>query len=380
MGGVHRLARLRRLAAIVAAASLALAAPNVVVSSPSSAASGPSFSCATASGPVEAAVCADPALAARDRSVAELFSAARASAAGVGPSNELAKQRQWLAQRDRDCAKSPSRAACLAGSYDDRLYDLALAALFTSHTAAMAELRRQTPADAPIYEAIYQYVTVPDAGARVKAVALLIAPTFEATRVHPAADVPGAGHIPATPEARFDQIPTPEVAAASDANFSIFLSVAFQWSMDNARAKLPCGALARRPGLIAALGERWDPATDCEDALPPTLELDRLFESAGSAAPRCEGSIRLDIAAAWVAAMTANRLGFPDAQRDFLTGDSVAQPAERRFRRKAQAQIVAATTEMTHYYSAYFGLGPAAASKKAADVVDEGVSGVFACE
>ena len=65
---------------------------------------------------------------------------------------------------------------------------------------------------------------------------------------------------------------------------------------------------------------------------------------------------------------------------DFLTRDSSGEPAKRRFRRKAQSQIVAATTEMSHYYAAYFGLAPADARQKAADVVSEGVSGVFACE
>lgn len=379
LGGVHGWARWIRAAVVIAVASFAVAAAGAGLASPSGAADGPSFSCAAAPGPIEAAICADPALAARDRTLMALFAAARVSAAGVGPSNELARQRQWLAQRDRDCAAAAAGAACLATSYDERLYDLALAALFTAHAAAMAELRRQTPADAQIYEAIYQYATVSDAEARIAAVAPLIAPTFAATRIHPAQDVPGAGQVPAEPEARFEQIPTPEAAAGSDGNFAIFLAVAFQWAMDGERAKLPCGALVRRPGLMAALGGRFDPTTDCEDALPPTPAFDRLLESAVSAAPPCEGTIRIDIGAAWQAAMTANRLNLPDAQRHFLTGDRTQTPAARRLRRKASAQIAAASAELAHYYSAYFGLGPAAASAKAAEVMDEAVSGGPAC-
>jgi uncharacterized protein len=320
----------------------------------------PSFSCSKAAVGVEAAICADPALVARDQTLSVLFAAVRVSAAGLGPSNELAKQREWLAIRDRGYANARVPKAWLADSYDDRLYDLALAALFNSHEAAMAELKRQTPEDAPIYEAIYKYVTISNQDARIKAVAPLISPTFEAL-----------------PDDRLQDIPTADDAAASDEHFSTFIDVAFAWAMDRVRAKLPCGALVRRPGLLAALGQRWDPQTDCEDVLPPTPVLNNLLQQALKASPPCGGTIRIDLAYEWTAFMVAKRLNLPD-EPDAYTGQG--GPVERRFRRNFQAQVSAATQEMTRYYSAYFGLNPSAARAAAADMVGGAVAGAFACE
>jgi hypothetical protein len=299
------------------------------------------------------------------------------SAAGTGPSNELAKQRAWLVTRDRQCAKVRPQAQCLAPLYDDRLYDLALAAFFTSHAAAIAELNRQTPKDVAIYEAIYRYATVDNHDARIKAVAPLIAPTFESTRTHPAQDIGGGAKIPERPEQRYQDIPTADAAAASDKNFSAFLDVAFPWAMDHIRAKLPCGTLVRRPGLLAALGERWDPSTDCEDVLPPTPVLDHLLDLARNAAPPCEGTIRIDLGYEWEAFMVAKRLNLHENQGAY---PGPGGPAEQRFRRGAKVQIAAAVEEMRHYYAAYFGLAPSEALISAVDAVRGGVSGTFACE
>jgi uncharacterized protein len=338
---------------------------------------GPSFNCSKATVGVEATICDDPALAARDRTLSLLFAAVRVSAAGVGPSNELAKQREWLAMRGRECAKARVLAACVATSYDYRIYDLALAALFTSHNAAMAELKRQTPEDAPIYEAIYEYATISNQGAKVKAVTPLISPTFEATEEHPAQDIGNGIQVPERSEDRFEDIPTAADAVASDEHFSAFIDVAFSWAMDRVRAKLPCGALVRRPGLVAALGQRWDPQTDCEDVLPPTPVLDNLLDLAREASPPCGGTIGIDLGAQWTAFIVAKRLNLPD-EPDAYSGQG--GPVEQRFRRKSQAQLSAATQEMTRYYSAYFGLNPSEARTAAADVVGGGVAGAFACE
>jgi uncharacterized protein len=339
----------------------------------------PGFSCAAASSPIETAICADPALAARDRTMAKLFAAARVSAAGVGPSRELTTQRKWLRDRSLTCSSPQAGTACLAQQYDDRLYELALADLFTSHQAAMTELTRQTPSDAPIYEAIYRYATIAYASERTRAVAPLIAPAFEATRVHPAQDVAGE-HFPAAPEPLFAGIPTAEAAAASDESFSKFLDVAYGWVMDRERARLPCGALTRRPGLLAALGERWDPTTDCENVLPPTPELDRLLALADRAPPPCRGTIVIDIGFAWQAALTARRLDLPDPSNGFFKQAGQMDPAERRFRVRSQTQAAAATAEMAHYYAAYFGIALVAARKRAAEVVSEGISAAFGCQ
>ncbi len=311
--------------------------------------------------------------------MAKLFAAAQVSAAGVGPSSELTAQRKWLRDRSLTCSAPQTGAGCLTQQYDDRLYKLALADLFTSHQAALTELTRQTPNDAPIYEAIYRYATIANGSERTRAVAPLIAPAFEATRVHPAQDVAGQ-HFPSTPEFRFAAIPTAEAAAASDESFSTFLDVAYGWVMDQERARLPCGALARRPGLLAALGERWDPSTDCEDVLPPTPELDRLLASADRAPPPCQGTIVIDIGFAWQAALTARRLNLPDPSNGFFKQAGQMDPFERRFRRRSQPLAEAANAEMAHYYAVYFGVAPVAAREKAAEAVSEGISAAFGCQ
>ena len=338
----------------------------------------PSFSCSKAAATVEAAVCADPRLAARDHTLSVLFAAVRVSAAGVGPSNELAKQREWLALRDTSCTEARSRTACLANLYDERLYALALAALFTAHDPALAELRRQTPKDAQVYEAIYRYATIANPKVRAKAVAPLIAPTFEAVRIHPAQDI-GGMHVPSQPERRLEDIPTAEAATATDDHFAAFLDVAFMWAMDQYRAKLPCATLARRPGLLPALGQRWDPSTDCEETLPPTPLLDALLASARKVTPDCGGTIRIDLGADFAAFLVAKRLNLHD-KNEANAGAEQAGPVEQDFRQASRAEIAAASQEMAHYYAAYFGLRPSAARKASGEVVDGGLAGVFACE
>jgi uncharacterized protein len=368
-----------------------LAAATVIVPSVAWAAaqpSGPSFTCPGTS-ETEAAICADPDLAADDRRMQSLYSAAKPGALGNG-SSQLAAQRKWLKERDKcngDGWKSYAILGvkdvreCVALSYSFRLEDLAIADLFVSHTAAMAELTRQTPKDAPIYEAIYQYATISDPTVRAKAVKPLVSPVFEATRVHPAQDVPGVGHVPESPEIRFNNIPTAEAAVASDKNFSAFLDVAFEWAMDRDReGLLPCGALVRRPGLIAAMGERWDPYTDCDDTLPSTPAFDRLVDLAGRASPPCQGTIVIDIGATWQASVTSRRLNLPDQASRFFNHAGKMDLTEQRFRRKAKIQIEAANMEMAHYYAAYFNLTPSVADQKAIEMVNEGVSAAFECQ
>jgi hypothetical protein len=128
---------------------------------------------------------------------------------------------------------------------------------------------------------------------------------------------------------------------------------------------------------LAAVGQRWDPPTDCEDVLPPTPVLNNLLQQALKASPPCGGTIRIDLGAEWVAFMVAKRLNLSD-EPDAYAGQG--GPVEQRFRRDFQSQMSAASREMTHYYSAYFGLNPSEARTAAADVVGGGVAGAFACE
>jgi uncharacterized protein len=86
----------------------------------------PSFDCAKARpGSSEALICADPALAALDRQLADVYAAARKKAANEKPPVLQAEQRGWVKGRD-DCwkAQQGGQAACIRGAYVDRIVEL----------------------------------------------------------------------------------------------------------------------------------------------------------------------------------------------------------------------------------------------------------------
>jgi uncharacterized protein len=72
---------------------------------------------------VERAICQDPALAAKDREMAELFADARSG----DPRGVERAQREWRAMRD-SCARmadtEPSLQACIGEAYDIRIGQL----------------------------------------------------------------------------------------------------------------------------------------------------------------------------------------------------------------------------------------------------------------
>lgn len=194
-----------------------------------------------ASGTLSAVICADPDLAARERAIAVLLPAARTAVLAHGPSAEDAAQRRFMDERDA-CAVEADVRACLRNVYDYRAYDLAVAALLADHRAAMPEIERHSSKAAEIYEAIYQYATIADRPARTSAVARTITPAFETLKRS------GPGSI-------LGHIPDAATAASSDEDFSTFLGAA---SADGYRGgagplTLPCAALVRRPGLLAAM-------------------------------------------------------------------------------------------------------------------------------
>ncbi len=344
-------------------------------------AEGPSFSCASPS-PIEAVICADPDLAARDRTMAELFAVVRRNAFGTGPSNALAEQRKWLKDRETDCGREQPKQACVREEYDIRLIDLAVSALFTSHDAALAELKRQSPQQAQVYEAIYQYATAKTDEERVRVVAPLIAPAFETIRFHPAQDVLGVGHVGAFAEPRLKDIATPEAAASSDANFDRFLYAAVGWYVRAAgqAVMIPCAALVRRPGLLDVLSERFAPSTDCAAMLPPTPNLDRLVASAVAVQPPCQGTIRIDLGALYHATLLSIRLHrerFSDRRRTTFFSKVDLGEDEAAFRRRHGGELRSASAEMAAYYQTNFGLAPAFAKAEGLAVADLAVSDAF---
>lgn len=86
----------------------------------------PSFDCAKAKpGSSEALICADPALAALDRQLADVYAAARKKATNEKPPVLQAEQRGWVKGRD-ECwkAKETGQGACIREAYVRRIAEL----------------------------------------------------------------------------------------------------------------------------------------------------------------------------------------------------------------------------------------------------------------
>ena len=339
----------------------------------------PSFSCKSAT-PLEAVICSEPGLSDRDRKMAALFDAVRVSALGSGPSREQELQRKWLELRNVQCSKGNTKD-CLAGMYDDRLEDLAIAALFKMPDLALSELRRLEPKAAPIYEAIYRYATVANKAERVRIVGHLINPAFNA--IH---DKPGANEL--------SEVPDAYAAASTDQDFSMFLDVA-SVSDFALRMTLPCSAVIRRPGLIKSLGSVYGGMidsqlirSDCEATMPATPAFDRLVSMAEKAQPVCQGTIRFSLSKDYEADIVAIRIHRLELLRKNVTSETATDSDdendvantlidEPHFRSKYQQQIKAATDELAKYYTNYFRVPVYQAKVDAGGAVSAAISGAY---
>jgi uncharacterized protein len=83
----------------------------------------PSFDCADATGTIEKMICADDGLAALDRRLAEVYSAAAQKAVNDHPAVLRAEQRGWIKGRN-DCWKNADRRQCVDQSYRRRIAEL----------------------------------------------------------------------------------------------------------------------------------------------------------------------------------------------------------------------------------------------------------------
>jgi len=83
-----------------------------------------SFDCTKASTAIEKAICADPALAAADRKLAETYQAASAKLSDEGRSALRDEQRQWLKRLRLVCAEVTPTGDCVANEYRMRQTDL----------------------------------------------------------------------------------------------------------------------------------------------------------------------------------------------------------------------------------------------------------------
>jgi len=344
------------LAALACNANFALDAPLL---------DQPSFSCASPT-KIEAAICADPALAARDRTMAVLYAAARGGALASGSSQEESEQKKWLKLRNEGCSKGDLRQ-CLADAYDDRLQALAVAALFRAHDAAMAELTRENPKSAPIYEAIYGYATIDNPREQAAAVEKLIAPIFATIHDNPWAI------------SQLRDIPDARTAASSDHSFAVFLDVA---SVSEYTLTLPCGALVRRPGLMQALDSRFGGAidgdliqSDCFATMPPLPNLDRIMSAAVSVQPNCEGTIRFSLSRDYDKKRVAVLLHRPDLWKIDNAGEDTH--AVDLFRLRNRDRLDAAVTELATYYSQNFAVSPQTSRTEGIKAVEYLLRGAF---
>lgn len=103
--------------------SLALAAGWLLSVGPTLAADAPSFDCRRAEGRIQTQVCADPALAALDRRLAQVFAQALPKARNERPPRLQAEQRGWVKGRD-DCWKADDPRACAEEAYVRRIAEL----------------------------------------------------------------------------------------------------------------------------------------------------------------------------------------------------------------------------------------------------------------
>ncbi|MEB0045629.1 MULTISPECIES: hypothetical protein [unclassified Pseudomonas] len=340
--------------------------------------SGPSFSCGASSNAIERMICNDPALSTRDRTMAILFAASRSDASDKGLSQQQTLQRHWLKTRDKQCSNDDMHT-CLVSAYDDRLNPLAVAALFREPNAALAELARQNPRSAPLYEAIYRYATLDDKVDRAVVVEKLIAQPFEALH-----DKPWASPLSSVKNAHD--------AASSDKNFSAFLNVV---SVDKDALTMPCAALVRRPGLMAVLHSQYAGAidghltqSDCMAMTPRLKALDRLKDAAVATQPDCQGTARFSLAREFDYTLIAVRLHRTDlwkaktldispGDQDANNGDPTKEVDLPHFIAQHQASIRDASDELAAYYSSHFGVPSDLAKEQALSAVSAIIFGAY---
>lgn len=268
----------------------------------SMAATAPSFDCAAARTQDERAICADSDLAADDALMARLYARTRASAFGTGLSGEPDAQRTWLKQRD--CKPTPgfSRLECLRAAYQERNYRLATAIAVRDPALALPVLRKLDPQGAPLIEAVVSVAllspgtswTSPEMTALRPRLAQMLSVSakqlFETGEWSFGRDILADGKITSL-----------DHALASELSFASFIQVSSAYLTEGPviPRPLPCEAIVRRPGLLAAteavFGSTFDNfivTTDCHVTLMPMPALDRLVAAINKDWPVCEGSIR----------------------------------------------------------------------------------------
>jgi uncharacterized protein len=350
------------------------------LSNSASAQATPSFDCSKAGTTLEKLICSDPDIAAADASMAKLYANAQKSAFGLGNSNQLAAQRAWLPDR-KVCISVRSRPseegkaygprACLISQYRQRNRELAVATLISHPDLALSVLRRDSPAIAPLYEALQLYLTKP-VGAkwsdpahtktRVGIVALLN-PYFADLKND--ADK-GYGHSVLS-----DIAASPEAAISGDANMASTIAIisAFIPNDDGvASFPFPCAALVKRPAMISVaspyFGSTLDnflPAPDCTQSLPAQPRMEALSKALGGLWEGNDcggGTIRFAVYRSYDKLDSSARIGLP-----VESGNK--QPVKLARKSLPLPLVHAAIAELADQYQRYNGIAKADAEKRA---------------
>lgn len=351
---------------------------------------GPSFSCASAATAIEKAICGDPALAAQDRTMAQLFGIAKRGAFGSGASNQLAAQRTAL-QEMRACVgprASQPLATCLNTHYAVRNQELAIAALLAAPAEALPVLRAGDPAFAPILEAVQRWAEAPANAnwsaperARSRArIATLLQPYLTALQTN--ADRSFGNAILSDPSGDGVAVRTIDDLFRSDRHFAAFLNVLGPYLDAPKRPgmprDLPCAAIVRHPQLLAANGpvfgstmDNFVLRNDCGDSLPPLPALDALVKKLHAHWPPCEGTIRFAIYSGFSQDVDRARLGMATAS------NAKALPKRKGI---GPADLAAAERALAAYYGANLHVSPIAAAKMARDALLPILEGAHACD
>lgn len=351
---------------------------------------GPSFSCTSAGTAIERAICADPVLAAQDRTMAQLFAVAKQGALGNGASNQLAAQRTAL-QDMRACAApraSEPVAACLSTGYAARNQELAIAALLAAPARALPVLRANDPVFAPILEAVQLWAEAPvDANwsaperARSRArIATLLIPYLKALQTN--ADQSYGNAILTDPAGDRIVVRTIDDLFRSERHFAAFLNVLGPYldepKLPGMPRDLPCAAIVRHPQLLAATGpvfgstmDNFVLRNDCHDSLPPLPALDALVKKLYAAWPPCEGTIRFALYRGFSQDVDRARLGLAPATNDR------ALPKRKGV---GAADVAAAERALAAYYVAHLHAAPTAAATKARRALLPILAGAQACD
>ncbi len=326
------------------------------VATPMRAVAAPSLDCKKARAPVEVSICSDSALRAGDGVMAQLYAATKVSALGLGPSNELAEQRQWLKQRTAQCGgpERHNRIACLRGYQDQRNLELAVAALFRRPDLALRTLYQLDPKGAPLIEAVYVFANEPPGTswdipqlAKKRGHLLDLIRSFVARFEH--------DDTSAHDTLRDFGIVTAEDAVKSEEAFASFVQIASAFTESSAESRfVPCEAFVRHPMLIKMEDEAFGSTedifvirSDCSATLPPTPKLTQLVETINNSWPKCEGTIRFGDYRRFATSVDAAKLG---TEAD-LRGTRLTRIPQ--LKGVPSEEVTAAVAELAAYFRQY---------------------------